>query len=189
MEYSETRPLISACIAGNEYAIEQFVCQYQTGVFRLALSVLQDTHEANDAAQDTFIAALKALNTYQDYSSVKAWLYTIALNISRSRLRKRKTAENIQKAMTALFRLEIQKQDDPEETLIKNQKDRALWDALQALGEKHRLPVVLYYYHELPVSEIAEILQTNEGTIHSRLFTARARLRFEVEKQLQIAGE
>jgi RNA polymerase sigma-70 factor (ECF subfamily) len=189
MEYSKTIPSISDCVAGNEYAIEQFICQYQGVVFRLAISVLQDEHEASDATQDTFIAALKAMNRYQDYSTVKAWLYTIALNICRSRLRKRKAMDNIKRAVTALFQVDSQKQDNPEDSVIKNQKDQALWRALQKLGEKHRLSVLLYYYHELPVAEIAEILKTNEGTIHSRLFTARARLRIEMEKQLQAAGE
>ena len=48
---------------------------------------------------------------------------------------------------------------------------------MQALGEKQRLPVILRYYHNLPVGEIAQILEINEGTVHSRLNTARARLK------------
>ena len=189
MDYAKAIPLISECIAGNEYAVEQFICQYQSGVFRLALSVLQDEHEANDVTQDTFIAALKALNGYQDYSSIKAWLYTITMNMSRSRLRKRKTIENLKRTMTVLFQAEFQKQISPEDAVVQNEKDQSLWCALQNLGEKHRLPVLLYYYHELPVSEIAEILQISEGTVHSRLFTARTRLRLEMQERLQSAGE
>ncbi|PKN94233.1 MAG: hypothetical protein CVU44_07480 [Chloroflexi bacterium HGW-Chloroflexi-6] len=189
MKYSKAISLISECVAGNEYAVEQFVCEYQTGVFRLALSVLQDEHEANDVTQDTFIAALKALEHYRDYSSVKAWLYTIALNMSRSVLRKRKAMDHVRRAITSLFQIETQKQSSPEDVLIQDEKDRILWSALQNLGEKHRFPVLLYYYHDLPVKEISEILQISEGTVHSRLFTARARLRNEMEKHLQAAGE
>jgi RNA polymerase sigma-70 factor (ECF subfamily) len=109
--------------------------------------------------------------------------------MSRSVLRKRKAIENVKKAITSLFQVETQKQSSPEDTLIQDEKDRILWGALQNLGEKHRLPVLLYYYHDLPAIEIAEILQISEGTVHSRLFTARARLRNEMEKHLQAAGE
>lgn len=90
MEYSDPARLIERCIEGDEQAIEIFVRRHETDIFRLAFSVLQDPSEAREAAQDTFIAALKALPNYQERSSLKAWLCAIALNISRNRLRKRK---------------------------------------------------------------------------------------------------
>jgi RNA polymerase sigma-70 factor (ECF subfamily) len=52
-----------------------------------------------------------------------------------------------------------------------------VWRAVQDLGEKHRLPVILRYYHDLPVAEIAGVLGISEGTVHSRLSIARDRLR------------
>jgi RNA polymerase sigma-70 factor, ECF subfamily len=82
MDFNETPRVIAGCIAGDERAIEQLIQLYQTGVFRLALSVLDDPLEANEAAQDTFIAALGALGNYQDQATFKAWLYTIALNVA-----------------------------------------------------------------------------------------------------------
>ncbi len=186
MESSKTATLIGACAAGDEHAIERFIHQYQLGVFRLAVSILRDEQDANDATQDVFIAALRAMERYKDYSTIKAWLYTITLNACRSRLRKRKNMENLNQAMAGLSQLE--KPHTPEDSLINSQKDQALWNALEKLGEKHRLPVLLYYYHDLPISEIAEILGTNEGTIHSRLFTARTRLRAEMEEHLKTTG-
>ena len=87
MDTTDTARLIPQCIAGDENAIEQLIRQYEAGVFRLALSVLDDVAEANETTQDTFIAALEALESYQERASFKAWLYTIAMNLSRSRLR------------------------------------------------------------------------------------------------------
>ena len=100
--------LIADCIKGDETTITQLIQTHQLGVFRLALSVLNDPGEANEASQDTFIAALSALKSYRESSSFKAWLYTIALNISRSRLRKRKAAERMQNALTAVFQVQSQ---------------------------------------------------------------------------------
>jgi RNA polymerase sigma-70 factor, ECF subfamily len=172
--------LISECIAGNEAAIEMLVRQYETGVFRLALSIVGDQAEANEIMQETFISALRSLHSYQDYQdskSFKAWLYTIALNHSRSHLRKRKTLERLRTTLNSIFRVETQKQISPEESTIQNDKEAEVWKALNELDEPFRIVVILRYFHELPIAEISEILSINEGTIHSRLHSARERLR------------
>jgi RNA polymerase sigma-70 factor (ECF subfamily) len=169
--------LISACIAGNEDAIELFVREYEAGAFRLALSVLGDEAEAHEVTQETFLSALRALPSYQEKKSLRAWLYTIALNHSRSHLRKRKILERLHSTLTGLFRLEAEKQNSPEEAMMQNEKEAALWSSLNRLDERHRIVVVLRYFHELPISEISEILSISEGTIHSRLYSAREKLR------------
>jgi len=169
--------LISECIAGNEAAIEMFVRQYETGIFRLALSIVGDPAEANEIMQETFIAALRSLSSYEEKKSFKAWLYTIALNLSRSHLRKRKAVERLRNTLTSLFRIETQKQPLPEESAIENDRQAEVWKALNKLDEPFRTVVVLRYFHELSIAEISEILSINEGTIHSRLHKACERLR------------
>ncbi len=169
--------LITECIAGNEAAIEMFVRQYETGIFRLALSIVGDPAEANEVTQETFLAALRALPTYQEKKSFKAWLYTIALNHSRSHLRKQKILKRLQTTLTTVFQLEIERQISPEDATIQNEKEAQIWSALNQLDERHRTVTVLRYFHELSIAEISEILSVNEGTIHSRLHTAREKLR------------
>lgn len=181
METTENAKLISQCIAGDESAIEQFIRQHEAGVFRLALSVLDDVAEANEATQDTFIAALDALDGYQERASFRAWLYTIAMNLSRSRLRKRKTIQKLRQTLQNLLRIQAPKSPSPEEQVIQQQKDAQLWQAVEKLGEKHRLPVILRYFHDLSPAEVAQVLQINEGTVHSRLHTAREALRAALE--------
>lgn len=169
--------LLSECIAGNQDAIEIFVRQYETGVFRLALSIVGDPADANEITQETFLSALRSLPSYEPRKSLKAWLYTIALNHSRSHLRKRKVIERLKTTLTGMFRVETQKQVWPEEAIIQSEKEAALWNALQQMDERFRTVMVLRYFHELPITEIAEILSLPEGTIHSRLHTAREQLR------------
>jgi RNA polymerase sigma-70 factor (ECF subfamily) len=65
----------------------------------------------------------------------------------------------------------------PEETVIQNEKEAVLWKALNQLDERFRTVVVLRYFHELSIAEISEILSINEGTIHSRLHSAREKLK------------
>ena len=169
--------LISECIAGNEAAIEIFVRQYETGVFRLALSIVGDQAEANEITQETFITALRSLPSYKENKSFRAWLYTIALNHSRSHLRKRKVIERLITTLTTIFQIERQKQASPEESVIENENEAEVWKTLNQLDEPFRIVVILRYFHALSIAEISEVLSVNQGTIHSRLHTARARLR------------
>ena len=169
--------LIADCIAGNEEAIEMLVREYETGVFRLALSILGNEAEANEVTQETFLSALRALPSYQEKKSLKAWLYTIALNHSRSHLRKRKILERLRSTLTSIFRVESEKQVSPEEAVIQSEKEAALWRSLNQLEERHRIVVVLRYFHELSITEISEILAIHEGTVHSRLHSAREKLK------------
>jgi RNA polymerase sigma-70 factor (ECF subfamily) len=183
---AEPSHLISDCIAGDEQAIEALVHQYETDVFRLALSILGETSEANEVTQETFIAALRSLRMYKERTSFKAWLFTIAVNISRSHLRKRRVLERLTRTLTAIFQVDSQKQVLPEDKVIQNEAEVAIWNSLNKLDEKHRMTVVLRYFHDLSITEISEILSVNEGTIHSRLHAAREKLRIALS---QLHGE
>lgn len=151
--------------------------QYETGVFRLALSILDDEAEAHEVTQETFIAALKSLRKYQERTTFKAWLFTIALNLSRSHLRRRKVIERLKATVGSLLRIETQRQATPEDEIVRSEKEAAVWNELNKLDERHRTVVVLRYFHELSIAEIAEVMALNEGTVHSRLHNARERLR------------
>ena len=186
MHNTDLLSLVSQCVAGNEDAIGRLFRQYELGVYRLALSIVDDPAEASEIVQETFIAALKALRKYEERQSFKAWLYTITVNCSRSHLRKRRAREKLHTTLTRIFRVEFEKQSLPEETFIQNEKEKALWRSLNQLDDHLRIVVVLRYFHELPVREISEILSIPEGTIHSRLHTAREQLRLAME---QLNGE
>jgi RNA polymerase sigma-70 factor, ECF subfamily len=145
------------------------------------LSIVGEAAEASEITQETFLAALRSLRSYEERRSFRAWLYTIALNLSRSHLRKRKVLERLRAALTGVFQVEQDVQASPEDVVILGEKEAALWHALSRLDERHRIVVVLRYFHELPVAEISEILSVNEGTIHSRLHSARERLRNQLK--------
>jgi RNA polymerase sigma-70 factor, ECF subfamily len=169
--------LVSQCIAGDEEAIDSLFRQHELGVFRLALSIVDDPIEASEITQETFISAIKALDKYQEKQSFKAWLYTITVNCSRSHLRKRKARQKLLDTLTRVFRVEFDKQPLPEEAFIQNEKEAALWKSLNQLEDHLRIVVVLRYFQDLQVREISEILSIPEGTIHSRLHHAREKLR------------
>jgi len=177
MEQSEIAGLVAGCQQGDEAAIERFVAACQPPVYRLALSVLDDPDEACEAAQEALVAALARLGSYRGDSAFTTWLFAIALNVCRGRLRKRRARERLTKSLQALWLLKAGGDPGVEERALRDERDAALWAALGRLDEKLRLPLILRYYHDLPVDEIARLLRLKPGTVASRLFTARERLR------------
>jgi RNA polymerase sigma-70 factor (ECF subfamily) len=169
--------LIIRCQAGEADAIQDLVGEHQAAVFRLALSILDDAAEADEVTQEAFLAALRRLGSYRGDSTFTTWLYQITVNACRTRLRKRQATERIFHALQSIFRFADANITQPEEIVIQREANSIVWKAVSELGEKHRLPVILYYYQNLSVSEIAGVLSLREGTVLSRLYTARERLR------------
>ena len=167
--------LLHRCRAGDDLAIEQMVNAHQPKIYRLALTILDDPDDARDAAQETFLAALRSLDTFRGQSAFSTWLAAIAINLCRTRLQRRKSRQRLQDILQALT-LQRREHFTPEQAAIQTESDAALWAAIRALDEKHRIPLILRYYHDYTVPEIAQMLQIPAGTIHSRLNTARARL-------------
>jgi RNA polymerase sigma-70 factor (ECF subfamily) len=164
--------LLQQAQANDTAAIEALVREYYGYVLRLCLSVLDDATEADDAAQETFISAARDLPGYRGDAEPKTWLYAIAVNTCRGRLRKRRARQRLENSLRAVYFLFL-RSADPEQAIIQDEANWQVWRAVDDLGEKHRLPVILHYVHELSASEIAAVLGLSEGTVHSRLHYAR----------------
>jgi RNA polymerase sigma-70 factor (ECF subfamily) len=158
-----------------EQRIENMVEEYYPYIHRLAFSILDDLAEADDAVQETFVAAHHSLLGFRGDADPKTWLTAIALNTCRGRLRKRKIRLVLMSTLQTLHLLR-ESTSSPEQSAIQNESDRSIWLAVDALNDKHRIPLILRYVHELKVPEIAEILAISQGTVHSRLHYARQKL-------------
>ena len=178
----DSTELLAQCRAGDRVAVEQLVQEYQPRLFRLALSILDDGSQnggadAQEATQDALMSALRALDSYRGEATLSTWLFSITVNLCRNRLRARQRRERVQRIFRAMTTPIEDAPSRPEDVIIKKQADSVLFNAVQSLNEKHRLPVILRYYHDCSVLEIAQILDIPEGTVHSRLNTARKKLK------------
>ena len=176
---------LSAPASGGELSAETLVRDHYAFLERLCLSILGDEQEAQDAVQETLLRALLHQAKFQPGTSLKSWLTTIAVNLSRDMLRRRSARQRLQ-GVLHLVRLAPA---SPEEAVIGSERDRALWQLVRGLGEKQRLPLVLRYVHGLPVSEIAQILGLSEGTVHSRLHYATRKLQQRMDADGSFAPE
>lgn len=173
---------LEQCREGDSLAIEKMVHTYQRDVYRLALSILDDPDEAEDGTQETFLAALRAISSFREDAAFKTWLFSITINVCRSRLRRGKSRGRLQQILQSLFHLRGEV-EHPETTTMQNQADAELWNEIRTLDEKHRIPIVLRYYHDLPIADIATMLNIPPGTVHSRLNHAREKLRALLKKE------
>ena len=176
----ETEQLIERCRSGDEEAVSWLVKDNQAAIFRLGLSILDDPAEADEATQETFLAALRNLGSYRGGASLRTWLLAIAINVCRGRLRKHRSWQRVQAVLLGAL-MGDDHAVQPEAVSAQHEQADTVWRAVQGLGEKHRLPVILRYYHDLPVAEIASVLGISEGTVHSRLSIARDRLRIALQ--------
>lgn len=160
--------------AGAKITTEFLVHEYRAYIFRLCLSILNDEDEADDITQETFVAALLGIDQFRGDAHIRTWLSSIAINLCRDFIRKRKTRQALHTVLQNLHLLNHPPL--PEETCLQNETHQQLWDAINDLTEKHRLPIILHYAHNIPTTEIALILGLSEGTVYSRLHYARKQL-------------
>jgi len=169
--------LIRQVSPGDPQVCEALMGVYYDFIYNLAASFLCDPEEAEDAAQETFIHAALHVDHYQAGTSIKSWLAKITLNLCRDRYRRRKVRQRL---LDVLKRVTLQPgpvSSTPEDSVIQNERQRALKTAIDELDDKHRIPLLLRYQHGLSVPEIARALELSEGTVHSRLHYAHLKLR------------
>jgi len=163
--------LIQRALRGDLEAWGEIVRRYKEAVFGVALGILGNPHDAEDAAQDAFIRAYENLSRYDLKRRFSTWLFTITANLCKNKLRR----ERFFAPLKGLAQLKGA--DDPAEEVAREERERLVQEALAALDEKYRTPLVLRYYGDLEYKEIAEALGLPEGTIKTRIHRAKSALR------------
>ncbi len=153
---------------------------HQHGVVNLIYRMCGDVQLAEDTAQEAFLKAWTHLDRYQPGTSLRSWLYRIAVNSALDVLRKseekpRPDIETVNPADTA---------PGPEAAYLQNEQSRLIQQAVMDLAEGSRAVLVLREYSGLSYQEISAALDIPLGTVMSRLNYARSRLRETLEPQL-----
>ena len=163
----DTATLDRAGGAVNGLSVDKLIDAYGDDILRLCLLYLGDRQLAEDAFQVTMVKAWQQLSTFRGESSAKTWLSHIAANACRDAMR------------SGWFRM--RRRSEPIETLFdlaapEQREDSAVRDAVLALEGKYREVVVLYYFEDMKLREIAELLRIPVNSVSTRLRRARALL-------------
>lgn len=157
----------------HEQTLVQLVNQYQTPLMRMCYLYLHDEDLARDAVQETFLKAYKGLDRFRGECSEKTWLMRIAMNTCRDMQR------------SGWFRhmdRRITPDQLPEATVSADEEDVELTMAVMALPKKYREVVMLYYYQDMSVVEVAQALGIAQSSVSGRLKLAREKLRAALER-------
>jgi RNA polymerase sigma-70 factor, ECF subfamily len=158
--------LVQRILSGDRRAGERFVTAHYPRVFRMLRCLAGSADIAQDLTQQTFARAWQGLAAFEGRASLTTWLHKIAYHEYTNWLRTKRDHAPLDEAAGIADLREARGLDS---ILVSR--------ALARLDVDHREPFVLYYMQEFSVSEIAEMLELAPGTVKSRLFTARRRLR------------
>jgi RNA polymerase sigma-70 factor (ECF subfamily) len=174
---------VEATLDGNQDAFAELVNTYQNAVYNLCYRMLSERTEAEDATQEAFLRAYLNMDRYDPTRSFKTWVLSIASNHCIDRLRKRRLLWlSLDEPLPPNVVLSSD-EPQPEEATIRGERSQAIQALLDELNTEYRAAVILRYWYDYSYAEIADILDTTESAIKSRLFRARQALASRLEAQ------
>jgi RNA polymerase sigma factor (sigma-70 family) len=173
--------LISRAQRGDAAAYEEIVQRYQQLAFRTAYLITGSAAEAEEAAQDAFIKAYRALGRFRPEANPRPWLLRIVTNEARNRVRASGRRHSAELRVIDAYR-PGDAAPSPEAAAVAAEDRRHLLGNLNRLSDEDRLVIASRYLLELDVAETAAALGIPEGTVKSRLSRALARLRARLEE-------
>lgn len=177
--------LISRARAGDREAFGALVEQYRDNVYRLAYRMCGNAYDADEAAQEAFVAAWRALPNFRGDAKFSTWLYRLTTNAAIDVMRREKR----HKAVGDGEMMEVaDTSNSPQETVERTEQQEAVQRALATLSAEYREVLLLRYMEELDYAEIAEVLKLPSGTVKSRINRAKAALKSALLKSGNIFG-
>jgi len=189
---SEER-LLEGLRAGDDAAYEALIQRFQAPVFQLVHRLIDDPGEAADVVQDVFLKVFRGVTGFRGQSSMKTWIYRIAVNEAHNRRRwfnrhrKAEIALGGEEDAAARTELFSDRGKTPYDWTLHGEMRTAIEQALEELNPVFRSAVVLRDLEELSYEEIADVLEVSIGTVKSRILRGREALRRALMEKLEPA--
>lgn len=190
----EDQRLLSALQAGDEQAYEQLIQRFQTPVYNLAYRLLNDQADASDVLQEVFLKVFRNVAHFRGDSSLRTWLYRIAVNESHNRrrwlFRHRRGETGIEDAFDdsdVRDKPLMDAGETPFDFTMNREAQILLEEGLAAINPVFRAVLVLREIEEMSYEEIAGILEVSIGTVKSRIVRGREALRKYIASRLNPA--
>jgi RNA polymerase sigma-70 factor, ECF subfamily len=186
---AEDLALIASVLAGDRRAFEPLVRKHERRVFRVALAVLGNIEDAEEAMQDTFVKAFRHLDQFRRESRFTTWLTRIAVNEALQKRQGRKESVSLDESrgieeQFAPRRLESWRAD-PEKSYGRQELRRVIETAIQSLPAIYREAFVLRDVEEMSAEEAAEVIGITVAALKSRLLRARLMIRESLAASLE----
>jgi RNA polymerase sigma-70 factor (ECF subfamily) len=185
MKRLDDSQLIEKLQQGSEEAFMEMFEQYKGRIFNVVYRILGEPSDCEDVVQEVFLKAYRNIGSFNHQSALYTWLYRIGVNAAVDYKKKYKRP-----GVVSLYRQDGTMHDftsdmeGPDADPQRREMAALLKEALDQLSEKHRTILILREFEGLSYEEISEVLDCSKGTVESRLFRARGRLREKLEKFL-----
>ena len=165
---------------GDMVAFNKIVDKYKDRLLNMILRMLSSREEAEDIVQETFCRVYQHRNSFDFQHCLSTWIYTIALNLGRNELRKRKRVK-----FTDIFDMQGKESEISVEMELPSNLPKAIETAMASIPEKYRIAFVLRDIEELPYEEVAKVMNIPLGTVKSRVNRARLMLREKLRPRME----
>jgi RNA polymerase sigma factor (sigma-70 family) len=177
-DHLDETKLLDRILSGEQEAYAILVERYKSYVFTIALKVLNNKPEAEEASQDAFIKAFHYLKSFNRHSKFSTWLYRIVFNTAISYKRKSRVQ------FYSIDDATLNYKTDSSQLLEREDKQIFVKQAMETLSEADRLAIQLFYIKEFSLEEVAGILNQPINTVKVRVHRARQRVGDELKKIL-----
>lgn len=182
----ELREAIERLKSGDQDAFHIFYIHTYQFVYARAKFTIRDEHEAQDLMQEVYLAVYRNIGSLKNTDSVYSWLGGITLRQGMKLVNRKKRNILLSEDQEGMFEDLPDESRGTEERIARAEEIQIMKDCIYELSEEQRAVVLAYYYDEMKVEEIARLLEISEGTVKSRLYHARKRLKAslaELEKK------
>jgi len=176
--------LVEACQGGEGSAFDVLVGRWEDRIRGAAYRFLGSEEEARDVAQEAFLKAYRSLGGFKQEARFSSWLYQIATNLCRDRLRRRKTRATVSlEELEEMGPVMVETRPGAHDRLLAMDLARAVRRAVESLSDEQREVVILKEYQDLTFLEIAQALDVPVSTVKTRLYRGLGQLRLRLERE------
>jgi RNA polymerase sigma-70 factor (ECF subfamily) len=187
--------LVSLALAGNDAAFALIMRRYNRLMFRSARSILKNDDDTQDAVQEAYLNAWRALGSFRSDAKLSTWLVRIAVNEALGRLRRQGqgakviplTASTDFNDESPEMQMQANPDEQPEQWAMRAQVRQQIEARIDTLPDQYRTVFMLRGVEELSVEEVATALNIPEATVRSRFFRARSLLREGLSRDIDMA--
>jgi RNA polymerase sigma-70 factor (ECF subfamily) len=184
------RTLLKRLRARDERAFRELVGEHRDRVFNITYRMLGNRHEAEDVAQEVFIAVFKQIDNFREESKFSTWLYRVTVNHCKNRIkylarrhdRDRDELDETTTTTGSNGAIGSTAPSSPDRALESAQMEEVLREAIKSLDDDHRTVVILRDIEDLSIEEISAITDLPDGTVKSKLHRARLALRKKLQR-------
>ena len=181
--------LIAECQQGDTSAFDELVRRYKDRIYNVVYRFLGNHEDALDVSQEVFVRAYRGIGGFKGDARIYTWLYSIAANLARNRLRdmgrkgrdKVVSLEALAEAAPNVAQAATASKQTPRDVAEQHEMEAMLQQCLEELPDHYRMAFVLRTFEDMSYEEIADVMGCPTGTVKSRLSQARNLLRERLE--------